>query len=129
AAAADRLRGGGDGAAGRAVRPVVTGLEQLGDVVGDVHAAGEGARVGLADGAGVGLVDQDGLPEHRHVGVARRVLVRFADDLREAARDGAREEGGDVQPLPGGQVVADHDPDLGVEAHGAQGGAGGAGAT
>src|SRR5690606_27116070 len=127
AEADERHRVGGDGADGRAVRLVVTGLEHLLDVDGDVHAAGEGARVGLADGAGVGLVDQDGRPEHRQVGVARRVLVRFADDLREAARDGAREEGGDVQPPPGGQVVADHDSDLGVEAHGAQGGAGGAG--
>src|SRR5581483_6104774 len=64
---------------------------------------------------GSGGEDEDRLPEHRQILHVRGVEVGLADGVRRGGRDAADREGGDVELLPGGQVLAYDDCDLGVD--------------
>ena len=59
-----------------------------------------------------------GTPSRLQVLLAVGVLVRRADEFRMGRRDAADQERGDVEPLPGLEVVAHDDGDLGRERRG-----------
>ena len=69
-------------------------------------------------GHGAGGKDEDGLTDERPVAHPGGVDVAFADDLRIRSGQPAGQEAGDVEFLPGREILAHHDGDLGVEAHG-----------
>lgn len=59
--------------------------------------------------------DHDWLDRHGIVDMTNRIPIWFADDGWCLGNDAAGQEGGDVQLLPGCEVIADNDCDLGVE--------------
>jgi hypothetical protein len=61
--------------------------------------------------------DHDRLAEHGQRAVAAAIFIGLADQLRRRAGDRTGEKGGDVQLLPGRQVEAQRNGDLGLEAH------------
>ncbi len=65
-----------------------------------------------------GSEDQDRLADQGVVETTRPVLVGFARQLGMAPDQPAGEKGRDVELLPGGEVVADHEGDLSIVAHG-----------
>jgi hypothetical protein len=96
---------------------IVVGAEQLLGEDAQAHLVGD--RAGVRGGELLGGPDehQHGLDEHGQVLATGAVLVRLADDLVAAGGHRPRQERGHVQLLPGRQVVADDDGELGVEAH------------
>src|SRR5690606_31736302 len=116
---ADQVQvGGADGADRRAVGLVVAGGEQVAGEDGPGQGAGEDAGVGGAQRLLRALEDQHRLAEHRQVADPVRVLVGLPDHLGVLAAQAADQERGDVEALPGLQVVAQQDGDLRVEAWG-----------
>jgi NAD(P)-dependent dehydrogenase (short-subunit alcohol dehydrogenase family) len=101
---------------GRAVLVVVARAEQLVGVDRDLGLALERAPVRLPERVRAGLEHEHGLAQHGQVADAVRVLVLRPDGpLGARGDDAAHQERGDVEPLPGGEVVADDDGDLGRE--------------
>ena len=92
------------------------GREQVGGEHRRAAARGRGRDRARRANVSVAGEDHHRLAEHRQVGGAVGVGVGLADQLGGRRGDPADEEGGDVQGLPGGEVVAQQDGDLGVEA-------------
>ena len=98
------------------VRVVMPGREHLFDVQPMRHGAIQGAAVDGFQRIGTGGQDDDRLHAKAVIAVRLGVLIWLADDLGRGAHDPAHQEGGDVQLLPGREVVADDDGDLGASA-------------
>lgn len=112
---ADEVEGlGADGLDRGAVLVVVAGREQVVRVDRELGFTFERAPVGLAQRLGARLVDEDRLAQHRQVLDTVGVLVVRPDRaLGPGGGDPGHQERGDVEPLPGGEVVAHDDGDLG----------------
>lgn len=61
--------------------------------------------------------DQDRLAHQRTIDLAGAVAVSLPTEVRCGGDQSARQEGGDIELLPGGELVMDDDGNLGVEAH------------
>lgn len=62
--------------------------------------------------------DQDRLAHQRSIGAAGSVAIALAHDLRVASGKAATQKGGDIQFLPGSEVLPHDNGDLSVEGHG-----------
>jgi hypothetical protein len=111
--------GAPDGRDDRSVGLVVPGREHVGGEHRGRHPAPDRALAHRRDDLPAALEHQHRLAEQRQVGRAVRVRVGLAEQVR-VRRDAAGEERGDVEPLPGREVVADDHGDLGLEAHGVE---------
>ena len=99
-----------------AVVLVVAGREHLVRVDRERDAAALGALAHGLELRGAGLEHEHRLHEQRQVALVVGVEVVLADRGGAGVRGhAADQERGDVQPLPGGEVVANHDRDLRFE--------------
>lgn len=78
-------------------------------LAGTAHHAGEIGRGGGED--------QHRLADQRAIDLGRAVAVGFPTELGGSGDEPAREEAGDVELLPDGELLVDDDGNLGVEAH------------
>src|SRR5690349_15706576 len=68
-------------------------------------------------GAVCRAIDQDRLSDQRLILRAGAVFVRRADTFWIGCSDAARQEGGDIQLLPGFEIGTNDQRDLGIELH------------
>ena len=101
-----------------AVRGIVAGLEHVLGVDRRHHAARQRAVERARQRGTVGAIDQDRLADQPQVFRARAVFIGLADAFRICRGDAAGEERRDVELLPGFEIGADDDGDLGVELQG-----------
>ena len=66
---------------------------------------------------GRGREDENRLPDEPAVGLSRCIGIAFAGEFGVISDEPAGEEAGGVEFLPGREIVAHHDGDLGIEAH------------
>lgn len=62
--------------------------------------------------------DQDRLADQGPVEAAGRILIRFACEFGGGSDEPAGEEACDIEFLPGCEIIANHDGDLGIVTHG-----------
>lgn len=96
---------------------VMSGGEELARVERrvQVRLAGTAQRAGQFGGGG--SEDQHGLADQRAIDLPRAVAVGFSAEFGGGCDEPAREEAGDVELLPAGELLVDDDGNLGVEAH------------
>ncbi len=93
-----------------------------GEELAGVERGMQSGLAGTAQGAGeIGRgcrEDQDGLADQRAIDLARAVAVGLSAEFGRGGDEPARQEAGDIELLPGGELFVDDDGNLGVEAHG-----------
>lgn len=62
--------------------------------------------------------DQDGLADQWPVEAAGAIPVGLAREFQRGSDEPAGEEAGDIEFLPGCEIIANHDGDLGIVTHG-----------
>ena len=101
-----------------AVVGVVVGGEELAGVYRGPQSTLPGAAERSCELLARRREDQDRLTNQRTIGLAGGVEVALAGEFGIGSDQPARQEAGDVEFLPGREIVAHHDGDLGLEAHG-----------